>query len=63
VRGGWRAGPEERHHLFMVDVSESPKSSEFFRIYRALLEARFGQAEIYVRSYRVSGVRRFGQLA
>ena len=46
-----------------IRITKLGSEAMVFRIYRALLEARFGQAEIYVRSYRVSGVTRFGQLA
>jgi hypothetical protein len=59
VAGGWQGGPQEHHYVFQVDVPDVPKSRMFFTIYRALLEARFAQAEIYVRSYRVAAVKRF----
>lgn len=59
VTGGWQGGPRENNYVFQVDVPDVPKSRTFFTVYRALLEARFAQAEIYVRSYRVGGVKKF----
>ncbi len=62
VKGGWQGGPEEANHLFIVDVPDTPRAKTFFRIYRALLQARFGQDEIYLRSYSVAGVSPFRRL-
>lgn len=59
VKGGWQGGPQEDNWLFQVDVPDTPASKTFFTVYRALLELRFAQSEIYVRSYRVAGVGRF----
>jgi hypothetical protein len=51
----WRAGPdlEDRVLQLLVDAEDSPDSLRFFRRFKATLQERFAQMDVYIVSYPI----------